>query len=388
MSETQARSTSSQGPPSTSVPTSPSPTPSVAAETLKVISPSETVRAGDLPARHESSYTWKRFFEAIDGGAIIDEEESNFPRERISFVRGHYGQEFVRPPPGYWKPALEDPFEIQAVECDLSNDNNDDDSGDDDGNEGTEHSDTHASQDEYQTPDPAHPFDIQALKGEVDDNSDDGSGDDSEPLGSHTVSCDEEDTSSSPSRASASPEPQFYHQCSGNKRRRVEEPDSLSPTNQSDLYVEDPAPALMRSTRRKKMGLKPPTQKHTQGKVMGDGRPGTKRTKDECSESQGLRRSTRSTRPSAVVVSEGKKVPHPKRPHKPRGPYMNESERISTLQSDDYATNIKPTSVDCTSCKKTIRLDGRFRFYLNLWRKHKRSCLGNEFAGGASLGLG
>jgi hypothetical protein len=53
---------------------------------------------------------------------------------------------------------------------------------------------------------------------------------------------------------------------------------------------------------------------------------------------------------------------------------MNEHERKMTLEVDEWASNITPTSVKCVACGQMISLDKRSRYYPGLWLKHRRRC--------------
>ncbi|KAG1720637.1 hypothetical protein EDB19DRAFT_1775961 [Suillus lakei] len=53
-----------------------------------------------------------------------------------------------------------------------------------------------------------------------------------------------------------------------------------------------------------------------------------------------------------------------------------EDKRREKLESDQYAGDVRPTSVRCRGCNKDICLDRRSRFYSGLWLKHRGKCPG------------
>jgi hypothetical protein len=53
---------------------------------------------------------------------------------------------------------------------------------------------------------------------------------------------------------------------------------------------------------------------------------------------------------------------------------MNEHERKTILEEDEWATNVMPASVECVACRRTISLDKRSRYYPGLWFKHRKKC--------------
>ncbi|KAF8054997.1 hypothetical protein FPV67DRAFT_1789441 [Lyophyllum atratum] len=56
---------------------------------------------------------------------------------------------------------------------------------------------------------------------------------------------------------------------------------------------------------------------------------------------------------------------------------MSAIDRKALLDSDPWATNVQPTSVQCRGCNKTQRLDDRHGEYYGFnWKKHKRTCKG------------
>jgi len=54
--------------------------------------------------------------------------------------------------------------------------------------------------------------------------------------------------------------------------------------------------------------------------------------------------------------------------------YAKEAERKERLESDEWATDVMPTSVKCVACQRIIKLDRRSTYYPGLWDKHKGTC--------------
>jgi len=51
--------------------------------------------------------------------------------------------------------------------------------------------------------------------------------------------------------------------------------------------------------------------------------------------------------------------------------YMDEPTRRALLEQDEWASDVKPNSLICNGCKKTLILDRRFRYYPAFWLKHR-----------------
>ncbi|KAJ7778982.1 hypothetical protein B0H16DRAFT_1683260 [Mycena metata] len=53
-----------------------------------------------------------------------------------------------------------------------------------------------------------------------------------------------------------------------------------------------------------------------------------------------------------------------------------EAQRRALLEGDVWTRQVNPHSVGCRGCKRTIKLDGRSRYYPGLWEKHRERCNG------------
>jgi hypothetical protein len=51
-----------------------------------------------------------------------------------------------------------------------------------------------------------------------------------------------------------------------------------------------------------------------------------------------------------------------------------EHQRKKELDDDEYTEDVKPTSVKCRGCQRTLKLDKRSRYYPGLWLKHRGKC--------------
>lgn len=55
---------------------------------------------------------------------------------------------------------------------------------------------------------------------------------------------------------------------------------------------------------------------------------------------------------------------------------MDEQVRERLLKEDVWTSDVKANSVFCNGCKRKIKLDSRYRFYLGFWEKHRDRCRG------------
>jgi hypothetical protein len=73
-------------------------------------------------------------------------------------------------------------------------------------------------------------------------------------------------------------------------------------------------------------------------------------------------------------------APESTKGYRRRGPKIiaKERKRQADLEADPLAIVVTPTSVLCGRCNNWISLDGRGRFYPDLWIKHRGKCDGKE----------
>jgi hypothetical protein len=57
-----------------------------------------------------------------------------------------------------------------------------------------------------------------------------------------------------------------------------------------------------------------------------------------------------------------------------RKQHKKEFQRKQELEDDEYAVDVKPKSVKCRGCQRSLKLDKRSRYYPGLWLKHRKKC--------------
>ncbi|KAJ6579058.1 hypothetical protein DFH09DRAFT_337738 [Mycena vulgaris] len=79
--------------------------------------------------------------------------------------------------------------------------------------------------------------------------------------------------------------------------------------------------------------------------------------------------------PATTAKRTSKKVasPQTQRPRKKKSAHT-EAQRKAALEADPWTLKVEFTKLVCRGCGRTIRLDGRSRYYPGLWWKHRENC--------------
>ncbi|KAJ7132554.1 hypothetical protein C8R44DRAFT_731210 [Mycena epipterygia] len=68
-------------------------------------------------------------------------------------------------------------------------------------------------------------------------------------------------------------------------------------------------------------------------------------------------------------------------PRKPKKTARKEDERRALLVNDPWTLTVELNHVICRGCERSIKLDGRSRYYPGLWQKHRGRCPGIQQGG-------
>lgn len=55
---------------------------------------------------------------------------------------------------------------------------------------------------------------------------------------------------------------------------------------------------------------------------------------------------------------------------------LKEAARRLQLENDPWTGPVRPAAVTCRGCGRTVKLDGRSRYYPGQWEKHRTRCKG------------
>ncbi|KAJ6556818.1 hypothetical protein DFH09DRAFT_1365514 [Mycena vulgaris] len=79
--------------------------------------------------------------------------------------------------------------------------------------------------------------------------------------------------------------------------------------------------------------------------------------------------------PATTAKQAPKKMasPQTQRTHKKKSAHT-EAQRKAALEADPWTQTVELTKIVCRGCGRTIRLDGRSRYYPGLWLKHRERC--------------
>ncbi|KAJ6520699.1 hypothetical protein DFH09DRAFT_227144 [Mycena vulgaris] len=78
--------------------------------------------------------------------------------------------------------------------------------------------------------------------------------------------------------------------------------------------------------------------------------------------------------PATTAKRASKKVASPQTQSTRKKSAHTEAQRRVALEADPWTMNVEVTKLVCRGCGRTIRLDGRSRYYPGLWWKHREHC--------------
>ncbi|KAJ7114878.1 hypothetical protein C8R44DRAFT_855510 [Mycena epipterygia] len=80
--------------------------------------------------------------------------------------------------------------------------------------------------------------------------------------------------------------------------------------------------------------------------------------------------------PSSAATDDTDATSRTAAPSKRKKTARTEAERKAVLDNDPWTLSVGFTDVVCRGCNRSIKLDGRCRYYPGLWNKHRERCVG------------